>query len=169
MMKTAVGLVSCMLVLAAACAAAQSPKVGFVNTARIESESVQGMRAIEAMKKEFEPREKQIVALQQQIKADQDRFEKGKTTMPAAELKALGTSIANRMRESDQMVYGLNTDIEQRRKERAAKLFEEVSAVITSIGEQGKYDLIVHEAAFVRATVDITSQVLKEMARRAGN
>jgi len=41
--------------------------------------------------------------------------------------------------------------------------------VITSIAEQGKYDLIVHEAAFARATVDITSQVLKEMARRAGN
>jgi len=168
-MKTTAGLVACMLVLAAACAAAQSLKVGFVNTARIESESVQALRAIEAMKKEFEPREKQIVALQQQIKADQERFEKGKTTMPAGELKALGTSIANRMRESDQMVFGLNGDIEQRRKERAAKLFEEASAVITSIAEQGKYDLIVHEAAFARATVDITSQVLKEMARRAGN
>ena len=169
MMKAAVGLVSCMLVLAAACAAAQSLKVGFVNTARIESESVQGMRAIEAMKREFEPREKQILALQQQIKADQERFEKGKTTMPAGELKALEASIANRMREFDQMVYGLNVDIEQRRRERAAKLFEEASAVITSIAEQGKYDLIVHEVAFARATVDITNQVLKEMARRAGN
>ena len=169
MMKTAAGLVSCMLVLAAACAAAQSPKVGFVNTARIQTESVQAVRALEARKKEFEPRERQVVEMQKLIKADQERFEKGKNTMPAAELKALGASIASRMRESDQLVYGLTSDIEQRRKEHIAKLFEEASAVITSIAERGKYDLIVHEAAFARATVDITSQVLKEMARRAGN
>jgi outer membrane protein len=158
-----------MLMLAATCAAAQDLKIGFVSTARIESESVQAQRALESMKKEFEPREKQIMELQKGIKADQDRFEKGKATMPAAELKTLGSSIASRMRESDQMVYGLQGDIEERRRESAAKLFEEARAVITSIAEQGKYDLIVHEAAFARPTVDITNQVLKEMARRAGN
>jgi outer membrane protein len=159
----------CVLMLAAACAAAQETKIGYVNTGRIEAESVQAKRAIEAMKKEFEPRERQIVEMQKGIKADQERFEKGKATLPAAELKTLGTSITNRMRESDQLVFSLQADIEQRRKERAARLFEEANAVITSIAEQGKYDLIVHEAAFARTTVDITNLVLKEMARRAGN
>jgi len=168
-MKAIASLVSFTLMLAAATAGAQGVKIGVVNKTRIESESVQAVRALDAMKKEFEPRERQIVELQKQIKADQDRFEKGKTTMPAAELKALGTSIASRMRESDKMVYGLTSDIEQRRKERAAKMFEEASAAIKSIAEQGKYDLIVHEAAFARPGVDITNQVLKEMARRAGN
>lgn len=159
----------CLLMLATAFAAAQEVKIGYVNTGRIESESVQAKRALEAMKKEFEPRERQIVEMQKGIKADQDRFDKGKATIPPAELKTLGTSIASRMRESDQLVFALQADIEQRRKERAAKLFEEATAVINSIAEQGKYDLIVHEAAFARTTVDITNQVLKEMARRAGN
>ncbi len=159
----------CVLMLATALAAAQEVKIGYVNTGRLESESPQAKRALAAMKQEFEPRERQIVELQKGIKADQDRFDKGKATIPAAELKTLGTSIANRMRESDQLVYAMQADIEQRRKERAAKLFEEASAVIKSIAEQGKYDLIVHEAAFARTTVDITNQVLKEMARRAGN
>jgi outer membrane protein len=157
------------LLLVAQMALAQELKIGYVNTARLETESEQAKRALEAMKKEFEPREKQIVEMQKVIKADQDRFEKGRTTMPAAELKALGASIASRMRESDQLVYSLQADIEERRKERGAKLFEEARATITSIAEQGKYDLIVHEAAFARTTVDITNQVLKEMARRAGN
>ena len=161
--------VVCMLMLAVGCAAAQEMKIGYVNTGRIEAESAQAKRALESMKQEFEPRERQIVEMQRGIKADQDRFDKGKATLPAAELKTLGTSIANRMRESDQLVFALQADIEQRRKERAAKLFEEASAVIRSIAEQGKYDLIVHEAAFARTTVDITNLVLKEMARRAGN
>jgi len=158
-----------MLMLAVACAAAQELKIGYVNTNRIETESEQAKRAFEAMKQEFEPREKQIVEMQKGIKADQDRFEKGRTTMPAAELQALGSSIASRMRESDQLVYGLQADIEERRKERAAKLLEEARVAINSIAEQGKFDLIVPDAAFARATVDITNQVLKEMARRAGN
>ena len=159
----------CMLMLAATCAAAQEVKIGYVNTGRIETESAQAKSALDALKQEFEPREKQIVELQRGIKADQERFDQGKATLPPAELKSLGSSIASRMRESDQLVYSLQADIEQRRKERAAKLFEEAGAVIKSIAEQGKYDLIVHEAAFARTSVDITNQVLKEMARRAGN
>jgi outer membrane protein len=159
----------CMLLLAATYAVAQEVKIGYVNTGRLETESVQGKRALDAMKQEFEPREKQIVELQRGIKADQDRFDQGKATLPPAELKTLGNSIASRMRESDQLVYTLQADIEQRKRERAAKLFEEAGAVIKSVAEQGKYDLIVHEAAFARTSVDITNQVLKEMARRAGN
>ena len=169
MTKALFSLAGCVLMLAAAGAAAQSPKVGFVDTARIEVESVQGKRALEDIRKEFEPREKQILELQRQIQADRDRFDKGKGTMPAAELQVLGNSIATRMRDSDQMVFGMQADIEQRKKERGAKLIEEASVVIRTIAEQGKFDLIVHEAAFVRPAIDITDQVLKEMARRAGN
>ena len=169
MMKSTIGLVACVLALAAAGAAAQSPKVGFVSAARIEAESVQAQRALEDIRKEFEPREKQILELQRQIQIDRDRFDKGKGTIPPAELQVLGNSIASRMRDSDQMVFGMQADIEQRKKERGLKLIEEAAGVIRAIAEQGQYDLIVHEAAFVRSAIDITDQVLKEMARRAGN
>jgi outer membrane protein len=167
MKKLLAGVAAGVLLLAGVAATAQSPKVGFVNTARIERESVQAQRANEAMKKEFGPRERQIVELQQQIKTDQERFEKGRKTMPPAELKTLGASIATRMRESDQLVYALTADIEQRRKERTGRLLEDVRAAIQSIGESENFDLIVHEAAFARSAIDLTDRVLKEMARRA--
>jgi outer membrane protein len=165
-----ISLAACFLALAAAPAAAQqNVKIGFVNTARIESESPQAKRVMEELRKEFEPREKQIIELQRQIKADQDRFAAGKGTMAAADLQALGNSIATRMRDSDNMVYGMQAEFEQRKKERGAKLIQDAVVVIRSVAEQGKFDLIVHEAAYVRSAVDITDQVLKEMARRAGN
>ena len=157
------------LLLAVTGTAAQSLKIAFVSTARIEAESVQALRALDEMRKEFEPREKQILELQRQIKVDQDRFEKEKATMPADEMRALGNSIASRMRDSDQMVFGVQADIEQRKKERGAKLIEEAAAAIAAVAKQGGIDLVVHEAAFARPTIDITDQVLKEMARRAGN
>lgn len=158
-----------VLMLAAGCAGAQDLKIGYVDTARIETESVPAVRALEAMKREFEPREKQILELQRQIKVDRDRYDTGKATIPPAELRTLGNSIASRMRESDQLVYGLTTDIEQRKRENAVKLIQEANLVIKAIAEQGKYDLIVQQAIFARPAIDITDQVLKEMARRAGN
>lgn len=157
------------LLLAADFAAAQGMKIGFVSIARIQRESVQAQRANEAMKKEFGPRERQIIELQQQIKADQERYDQGRTSMSQAELKTLGASIASRMRESDSMVYSLTAEIEQRRKERMARLFEDANAAIKGIAEGEKFDLIVHEAAYARSAVDLTDRVLKEMARRAGN
>jgi outer membrane protein len=177
MMKSAIGFLGLTgplvfgLALATAPATAQSLKIGYVNTARLETESVPAQRAMEELRKEFEPRERQIIELQQQIKVDQDKFTAAKSagTMPAADLQQLGNSIATRMRDSDNMVYGMQADFEQRKKERGAKLIEESVGVIRAVAEQGKYDLIVHEAAFVRSAVDITDQVLKELARRAGN
>ena len=167
MMKTYAKTMAVVLALAAGFAAAQATRIGYVNTARIEKESVQAVRALEAMKKEFGPREQQIIDLQQQIKADQDRFEKGRATMPAAELKALGASIASRMRESDQLVMSMSSEIDARRREYGVKLLEDASAVIKPIAEEGKYDLIVNDAVFSRPSLDITDRVLKEMARRA--
>src|SRR5690348_11445010 len=137
MMKSTISLVSCALALAAVPAAAQQNlKIGFVNTSRLETESVPAQRAMEELQKEFEPRKQQILDLQRQIKADQDRYEAGKGTMPATELQALGNSIATRMRDSDNMVYGLQADFEQRKKERGLKLIQDASLVIKAVAEQ---------------------------------
>jgi len=156
------------LLLAVAGAAAQRLKIGFVNTDRIEAESVLATRADAAMKAEFAPRERQIVELQKRIKADQDRYEQGKATMPPAELKILGESIAKRMRESDQLVYAMSADINLRRKGLSAKLVAETTATIKAIAEEGKYDLVVNNAIYAGSAIDLTDRVLKELARRAG-
>ena len=66
-----------LLLVMPRCAAAQGTRIGYVNTARIESEAPQFVRAIEAMKKEFAPREQQILELQKQIAAEQAAVREG--------------------------------------------------------------------------------------------
>jgi outer membrane protein len=66
------------------------------------------------------------------------------------------------------MVEALAEDFDRRRAERLVKLLEEVNTVIKGIAEAGKFDLIVQQAIYARAGIDITDQVLKELARRAG-
>ena len=156
------------LMLGVACAAAQGTRIGFVNTARIENEAPQFVRAIEALKKEFQPREQQALEMQKQIAAEQARFEKERDKLPPAEQQSRRNTLANMMRKSDQMVVALSEDLERRKMERSSKLYEEASAVIKAVAEAGKYDLIVQQATYARPGIDITDQVLKEMAKRAG-
>jgi outer membrane protein len=161
-------LVAGAWMLGAACAVAQGTKIGFVNTTRIENESPQFVRAIEALKKEFQPREQQILELQKQIAAEQARFEKERDKLPPAEQQSRRNAIANMMRKSDQLAIALAEDVDRRKIERSSKLYEEATAIIKSIAEAGKFDLILQQVTYARPGIDITDQVLKEMAKRAG-
>ena len=93
-------LVAGALMLGATCAAAQGTRIGYVNTARIESEAPQFVRA-EAMKKEFQPREQQILELQKQIAAEQARFEKERDKLSPTENQSRRNAIANMMKKSE--------------------------------------------------------------------
>ena len=61
--------VACLLLLGATAVVAQETRIGYIDTRRIEKESVPFVRALEAMKKEFAPREQQILDMQKQIVA----------------------------------------------------------------------------------------------------
>ena len=161
-------LVAGALMLVAMCAAGQDTKVGYVNAGRVENEAPQFVRAIEALKKEFAPVEKQILDLQKQISAEQERLEKERAKLSPAEFQSRSMAIGGMMRKSDQMAYAMAEDLDRRKLERSAKLYEEVSVAIKAVAEAGKFDLILQQATYARPGIDITDQVLKELARRAG-
>jgi outer membrane protein len=159
---------ACLIALQAAGAAAQEIRIGYVDTRRIERESVPFVRALEVMKKEFAPREQQIIELQKQITADKERFDRERDKLPPAELQSRANALQSAMRKSDQMTLALTEDIERRRREILSKLFNEASAAVKAVAEAGKYDLVLQQATYIRPGMDITDQVLKEMAKRAG-
>ena len=159
---------ACLLTLAATWSAAQEVRIGFIDTRRIETESLPFQRALEAMKKEFAPREQQIVELQKQVAAEKTRFERDQLTLSETDRQVRRNAIQNMMRKSDQLAISLGEDLERRKAERSAKLFEEAGAAVKAVAEAAKLDLILQQATFARPGIDITDQVLKEMARRAG-
>ena len=161
-------LAAALLVLVAAPAAAQPTKIGFVNPLRIESETPQFVRAMEALKKEFEPRTKPITDLQKQIAEEKERYEKEKGKLSPSENLARQNNLAAMMRKSDQMVESITDDFERRKAERAVKLLAEVNSAIKAVAEAGKYDLILQQATFAGKGIDITDLVIKELAKRGG-
>jgi outer membrane protein len=161
-------LVACLLALWATWSAAQETRIGYIDTRRIEKESALSVRALEAMKKEFTPREQQIIEFQKQITADKERFDKERDKLPQAELQSRANALTGMMRKSDQMTLALSEDIERRRREILGKLSSEARAAVKAVAEAGKFDLVLEQATYIRPGIDITDQVLKEMAKRSG-
>jgi len=161
-------LVACLLALWATWSAAQETRIGYIDTRRIENESALSVRALEAMKKEFTPREQQIIEFQKQITADKERFDKERDKLPQAELQSRANALTGMMRKSDQMTLALSEDIERRRREILGKLSSEARAAVKAVAEAGKFDLVLEQATYIRPGMDITDQVLKEMAKRSG-
>lgn len=154
------------LTLAAATAAAQSVKVGYVNLARVEKESATAARASEMLKQEFEPRALQIQELQKRIESGKERLQREKDKLAPPEFQTKGRELSEMMKKSDQMLMRFTEEYEARRGELRARLLDEATAAVKVVAETGKFDLILQEAAFARSTVDVTPLVLKEMAKR---
>ena len=166
-MKLRSALYGGVLMLAAACAAAQGVKIGYVDGFRIENESAPALRAVEGLKQEFAPRQKEIEDLQRQIADARDQLLKAGEKMPLAERQAKERSLTSMMRQSDKMSLGLAEDLELRKNQERARIFEEANIVIKAIAEAGNYDLILQQATYSSRGIDITEQVLEEMAKRA--
>ncbi len=163
-----------MIVLAGALlvtgvAAAQPVKVGIINMVRIEKESAIAIRAEEILKKEFESRRLQAEEQTRRAEAARDRLKKELPKLSQADARAREREVAEMLRKAEQGRLRFVEELETRKRELRARFIEEANASIKVVAEAGKFDLIVHKAAFARPVVDVTPLVLKEMAKRGSS
>jgi len=159
-----------LLILAAALAlsslAAQAAelKIGFIDADRINRESVPAERATKKLEKEFAPREQDLRKLEQQIKSLQGHLEKDGLTMSESERRTKEQELGRQTREFQRMQREFREDLNLRRNEELAALFERANKVIRQIAEAEKFDLILQEAVYRSPRIDITEKVLKALA-----
>jgi outer membrane protein len=146
-------------------AAAQPIKVGYVNAFRIENESPMAQRLIEEIRKEFEPRERQLAQLQQQGAALGAELQDENVKLSGPERQAKDKRFAELAQQFDQQRRSFTEDLELRKNEAHAQLLQLASAAIKKIAESEHYDLILQQAVYGGPQVDITERVLAEMAK----
>ncbi|ABA57330.1 Outer membrane chaperone Skp (OmpH) [Nitrosococcus oceani ATCC 19707] len=153
-------LLGSMIVIAPA--GAVDLKIGAVNAVKLLDEAPQKEAALEILKKEFEVRNRELVAKQKKLRGLEDRFNRDAAIMSEADRKALERDILNQNRDlkRDQEVF--REDYNIRRNEEFRKLQEEIAKAIVDLAEKKKYDLVVYEGViYASDKVDITADVLK--------
>jgi len=139
-------------------------KIGFIDADRINRESVPAERATKKLEKEFAPREQELRRIEGQIKSLQGQLEKDGLTMSDVDRRTKETELGRQTREYQRLQREFREDLNLRRNEELAALFERANRVIKQVAESEKYDLIVQEAVYRSPRIDITEKVLKALA-----
>ena len=139
-------------------------KIGFIDADRINRESVPAERATKKLEKEFAPREQELRRIEGQIKSLQGQLEKDGLTMSDVDRRTKETELGRQTREFQRLQREFREDLNLRRNEELAALFERANRVIKQVAESEKYDLIVQEAVYRSPRIDITEKVLKALA-----
>jgi outer membrane protein len=153
-------LVAC----AAAAAFAQDMKIGFVDVERIRRESAPAERASKQLEKEFAPRAQELQRREAQVKTLQAQLEKDAMTLSESERRVKEQELSRMSVDFQRLQREYREDLNLRRNQELATLFERADRVIKQIADSEKFDLILQEAVFRSPRIDITERVLKALA-----
>ena len=138
-------------------------KIGFLDAERINRESGPAIRASKELEREFAPRIQELQKMERQVKEMQTALEKDAMTMSESERTRREQEIVRVGREFQRAQREYREDLNQRRNEKLADLFQRANRVIQQIAEAEKFDLILQEAVYRSPRIDITDKVLKAL------
>lgn len=139
---------------------AQELKIGYVNGERVLREAAPAKAAQAKLEAEFKKRETELNDTGTRLRTSMEKLEKEGPTLPESERVRRQRELADQDRDFQRKRRELLEDLNQRKNEELAAVSERASKVIKQIFEQEKYDLILTEAAFFSARVDITKRVI---------
>jgi outer membrane protein len=148
-----------------ASSAADELKVGFIDMRRVETESRTAQAALQAIRKEFDPRDQELRAMQEKLAALDNQLKTRGATMSEADRQATEREFAAANRRFEQSKQEFSENLELRKREAFQKLGERLSAAIKEVATAGKYDIVFQEVVYSSKQVDITDQVLKAMEK----
>ncbi|MBI1397873.1 MAG: OmpH family outer membrane protein [Betaproteobacteria bacterium] len=143
--------------------AADAVKVGFVSIDRILREAAPAKKALQKLEKEFAPRDADLQKLAKQAKDLQGTLEKEGMTMSESDRRAKEADLARMNRDLQRMQREFREDLNIRKNEELSQVINRANKVVQDIAESEKFDLILQEAVYRSARIDITDKVLKAL------
>lgn len=142
-------------------------KIGYVSAVKVIEQAPQGEAALKRLEDEFRPRDKELVDMQNKIKAIEGELEKNALVMKESDRRAKERDVLNLKRDLKRATQEFREDYNLRRNEELAALQKVVYKAIVEIAKQEKYDLILHEGAiYAGERVDITDKILKKLGKK---
>ena len=144
-------------------------RVGFVNTVKLMEKAPQAKAAIAKIEAEFAPREKEIVALQREIKKMEEKLAKDSAVLSEQKRRKAERELISKRRELKRAQDEFREDLNIRRNEELTKLQKKLYDAIVNFAKEKQYDLIVSEGVvYASKRVDITDLLLERLRKEAG-
>ena len=138
-------------------------KAGFVNTDRVFREANAAKTAQTRLEQEFSKREKELIALCDNLKRGSDAFERDAPTMSESQRVTKQRDLVEQDREFQRKSREFQEDLGNRKNEELAKVLDQANKIVQQVAEAEQYDVILQEAVYVNPKHDITDKVIKAL------
>lgn len=138
-------------------------KIGVVDLQKIMQTSSQ-MKAIQQkLEKEFKPRRDKLIAAENLLKGDMEKFKRDSAIMSATQKKDSERKIVAAQQQFERDGQQYQQELSSAQNEAMEGLYTKVRAAITKTAKEDKYDIIVQKdaAPFSSESLDITDKVIK--------
>ncbi|MDO2946999.1 OmpH family outer membrane protein [Aeromonas simiae] len=142
-------------------------KIGVVDMEQVFQRLPQREQVSAQLKREFEPRVRELQKLEQEGQKLVEKFQKDEAFMSKDQKKQNQEKLAKLQMEFNQKRQSFEQDNARRQGEERAKILKQVKSAIDQIARDGGYDLILENNAtpYSSSKMDITSQVISKVGK----
>jgi outer membrane protein len=143
-------------------------KIGVVNFARLLQESPQARVTLKSLEDEFAPRERELLAKQNELKDRQAKLQKDLPVMGVEERRNAESKFRDDERDLGRRRNEFVEDFNVRRGEEVNKLQRQLVEQVQKFGKERGYDLIIGEGIiYATQSVDLTAEILQSIGAGA--
>jgi outer membrane protein len=167
MKRTLVALaVAAFAVVAPRAARAAELKIGFVNLQQAVSEVDEGKAAREALKKEFEQKQKMLDDKQNELKRMKDDLDKQMIVMSEETKREKAMEFERKVNEMQQVYVQMQKDLSDREREMMKGIFDKMEAIIKDIAAAEGYAYVFEQQQAGLVVAPPSSNMTAEVIRR---
>jgi len=136
-------------------------KMGVVNFQKLLEEAPQTKTAMQALENEFAPRRRELLTMQNDLKARDEKLQKEGAVMSEADRAKAEKTLRDQQREFSRKAGEFQDDASTRRNEEIGKVQRYLVSEIQSYANAQGFDLVLGDGVFfAKGPLDITANVL---------
>ena len=141
--------------------------IGYVNPGRVSDEAPQADAARQRLQEEFAPRDEEIVAMQEELRALEDQLAEQRMRLDTEAEQELQRQIVTQRRQIQRQQEAFREDFNLRRNEALGDLQQRILRVVEAFAVEQGYDLVVSDGVvFASDAVNITDRIIERLERQ---
>jgi len=136
-------------------------KMGYVNFQKLLEDAPQTKTAMQGLENEFAPRRRELLTMQNDLKARDEKLQKEGAVMAEADRQKAEKALRDQQREFSRKAGEFQDDASTRRNEEIGKVQRYLVTEIQGYANSQGFDLVLGDGVFfAKGQLDITAQVL---------
>jgi len=158
-------LIALIFTMSSVSAFADGTKIGVVDLQKIMQTSTQMKVIQEKLEKEFKPRRDKLMAMEEGLKQDMEKFKRDSAVLSQTQRKDLEKKIVNTQQQFEREGQQYQQELSTAHNEAMEEFYNKIRASIAKVAENDKYDIVLQKdaAPFSADKLDVTAKVMQEI------